>query len=118
MRRQKIRAPTFPVAKDIVEDTLFRTTTQPSEEFRRGRRRSGTRVEQRNLDFPRRECRIHHGKISDHHAQECKAHARFHYRQHTGGRVIRGDVAVAQREKRLAAVIEQCPKRDMGAGSL
>src|SRR5215472_13176624 len=80
---KQIGRPPLPAAKDVVEHNRVRTASQTRQQFAGRRRRSGTRIEQRDLHLTRRERRIDYGQIADDHAQEGESHSRFHDRERT-----------------------------------
>ena len=109
---KKVGAPALPVAKNIVEHRLLRATSQSAQEFGGCRRGPSASIEQRNFSLARRKRVVDHGQVSDHDAEEREAHARFHHGKSACGSIVRRDIAIAQREKRLAAQVEHFPKRD------
>src|SRR5207248_2018612 len=72
----------------------------------RGRRRSRSSVEQRDVDLAARERLVQHGQIADDQSEEREPDTGFDHDQRAPHSSNRRDVAEAQREERLAAQIE------------
>src|SRR6185437_5364286 len=106
MTLEQLRRPVFPFMKNRVEVVQISRLTMPAQHFRRAGGRTGARVEQRDVHFPSRECSIENRKIANDYCQKSKAIGRFDYSYGSAQREHGNNVAVAEREKRLAADIK------------
>src|SRR6266700_7376343 len=118
MAFQHFRSPTFPIVKQAIESSAIQTVDGARQQLGCARRRAGTRVEQRNFDLPARERGINCRKIADDHSEKSESHPGFPHRQCASNRACWSDVAVAERKKSLAAVVQEQAEIDrLASGS-
>ena len=112
MTFEQLRRPAFPVAKKGGKFDELSAIEVTAQQLRRCRRRSGARIEKRNVQFAPGECLIQNREIPDDYSQKSEAHARFKYRQGSAGPCFGDNIAEAESKKRRAAEIKISEETD------
>src|SRR5437016_5749185 len=78
----------------------------PPQQFASAGRRSGARIQQRDVEFAPGEGLIENGQITDHDREEAQTDPRFENRDDSAEPIYRNDITESQSEERRAAEIE------------
>src|SRR5581483_2128168 len=116
MTLHKFGAPELPFLQEFRQRFLSVFVCVAPEQFARGGRSTGARIEQRNVHFALRERAVNERKIADHRGKKSKAESRFGDGQKARESRAGNDVAKAESKERRAAQVGVGPETGLHAG--
>src|SRR5687767_5843273 len=110
MAFKQVRRAPLPLMQQARQTFQVAAFAMSAQQLARGWRRTGTRIEHRNVDLTSRESLVKNRQVADDHGKEAEANPRLYDRQCATQTVRRREVTESQSEKRGAAEVQLSPK--------